>query len=319
MSSIQSGTPSRPLKKLRTRSKARDKPSGPIIRNACGDFFAHRVPRNRPASRGVQVGMRSPDWKRLGAALAVVSVALAVTACAAGERSSARGRRRLPRAHPSSADAAARGVRAGRDAQAARGGGRRRHPGVLRGAAGRSPPGRAAEPARRRAQDPDERPRISLGGPPDRLLGDTGQPAGGARLGAGAPAVPVHARRRRLRPARLGPRLPAGPRRRPDHQGANRRGGDLRSRTGRYPGGRVGGVAAAPVGWQLDPALRRGRSPSPSSTTGNPRPTGQSLPAPVTITDPATVRELAALIDGLPLSTIPPDAPCPSAPAPSSA
>lgn len=37
------------------------------------------------------------------------------------------------------------------------------------------------------------------------------------------------------------------------------------------------------------------------------------LPAPVTITDPATVRGLAALIDGLPLSTIPPDAPCPFA------
>jgi hypothetical protein len=36
------------------------------------------------------------------------------------------------------------------------------------------------------------------------------------------------------------------------------------------------------------------------------------LPAPVTITDPATVRRLAALIDGLPLSTIPPDTPCPA-------
>ncbi len=40
-------------------------------------------------------------------------------------------------------------------------------------------------------------------------------------------------------------------------------------------------------------------------------PAAQRLPAPVTITDPATVRGLAALIDGLPLSTIPPDAPCP--------
>ena len=36
-------------------------------------------------------------------------------------------------------------------------------------------------------------------------------------------------------------------------------------------------------------------------------------PAPVTITDPAVVRGLAALIDGLPLSTVPPDAPCPLA------
>ena len=39
---------------------------------------------------------------------------------------------------------------------------------------------------------------------------------------------------------------------------------------------------------------------------------GTLLPAPVTITDPATVRELGALIDGLPLSTIPSDASCPS-------
>jgi len=40
-------------------------------------------------------------------------------------------------------------------------------------------------------------------------------------------------------------------------------------------------------------------------------PAAMRLPAPVTITDPATVRGLAALIDDLPLSTIPPDAPCP--------
>jgi hypothetical protein len=39
--------------------------------------------------------------------------------------------------------------------------------------------------------------------------------------------------------------------------------------------------------------------------------TASRLPAPVTITDPTTVRRLAALINGLPLSTIPPDAPCP--------
>jgi hypothetical protein len=53
----------------------------------------------------------------------------------------------------------------------------------------------------------------------------------------------------------------------------------------------VGGLAADPA----DPA----------------GPAAERLPAPVTITDPATVRGLAALIDGLPLSTIPPDAPCP--------
>jgi hypothetical protein len=50
-------------------------------------------------------------------------------------------------------------------------------------------------------------------------------------------------------------------------------------------------------------------------TTG-PGSTAARRPAPVTITDPATVRRLAALIDGLPLSTIPPDTPCPFAPGP---
>jgi hypothetical protein len=40
-------------------------------------------------------------------------------------------------------------------------------------------------------------------------------------------------------------------------------------------------------------------------------PTAKRLPAPVTITNPVTVRGLVTLIDGLPLSTIPPDSPCP--------
>jgi hypothetical protein len=48
-------------------------------------------------------------------------------------------------------------------------------------------------------------------------------------------------------------------------------------------------------------------SNGPSGLAG---PTAERLPAPVTITDPATVRRLAALIDGLPVSTIAPDAPC---------
>jgi hypothetical protein len=48
-----------------------------------------------------------------------------------------------------------------------------------------------------------------------------------------------------------------------------------------------------------------------SSDGGPTGSTASRLPAPVTITDPATVRRLATLVDGLPLSTIPPDAPCP--------
>ena len=38
----------------------------------------------------------------------------------------------------------------------------------------------------------------------------------------------------------------------------------------------------------------------------------QKLPVPVTITDPATVRKIAAIVDALPLSTLPPDIPCPA-------
>ena len=58
---------------------------------------------------------------------------------------------------------------------------------------------------------------------------------------------------------------------------------------------------------------------SNGGTTGPVGPGGPAAgrpPAPVTITDPATVRRLRALIDGLPLSTVPPDAPCPFAPGP---
>jgi hypothetical protein len=55
---------------------------------------------------------------------------------------------------------------------------------------------------------------------------------------------------------------------------------------------------------------------SNGGTTGPGGPAARRLPAPVTITDPAMVRRLGALIDGLPLSTIPPDTPCPFTPGP---
>jgi len=55
---------------------------------------------------------------------------------------------------------------------------------------------------------------------------------------------------------------------------------------------------------------------SDGDLTGSAGHVARRLPAPVTITDQATVRRLAALIDGLPLSTIPPDAPCPFSLAP---
>jgi hypothetical protein len=65
-------------------------------------------------------------------------------------------------------------------------------------------------------------------------------------------------------------------------------------------------------------SARAGSSGAGSSGAGSSGPGSAAgrLPAPVTITDPATVRRLAALVNGLPLSTIPPDTPCPFAPGP---
>jgi hypothetical protein len=76
-----------------------------------------------------------------------------------------------------------------------------------------------------------------------------------------------------------------------------------------------------PAGSLIPPAARTVTIAESSNggTTGLAGPGGRAagrLPGPVTITDPATVRRLGALIDGLPLSTIPPDTPCPFAPGP---
>jgi hypothetical protein len=80
-------------------------------------------------------------------------------------------------------------------------------------------------------------------------------------------------------------------------------------------GGRTGIRLDAWVAW-LPPRPASGLIPPTASTvtiaelyTGSPAP--KRRPAPVTITDPGTVRKLAALINGLPLSTTPADTPCP--------
>jgi hypothetical protein len=82
--------------------------------------------------------------------------------------------------------------------------------------------------------------------------------------------------------------------------------------------GRTGIRVDAWVAWQpprpagsLIPSAARTVTIAELSDGGPADPAAERLPAPVTITDPGTVRGLAALIDGLPLSTIPPDAPCP--------
>jgi len=86
-------------------------------------------------------------------------------------------------------------------------------------------------------------------------------------------------------------------------------------------GGRTGIRVDAWVAWQ-PPRSAGSLIPSAAKTVtiaelsdGGPAdpagPAAERLPAPVTITNPATVRGLAALIDGLLPSTIPPDASCP--------
>jgi hypothetical protein len=85
-------------------------------------------------------------------------------------------------------------------------------------------------------------------------------------------------------------------------------------------GGQTGIRLDAWVAWQ-PPRPAGGLIPPTARTVTiaelNPgRPAAKRLPAPVTITDPGTVRQLAALIDGLPLSTTPADVPCPLSPNP---
>jgi len=82
--------------------------------------------------------------------------------------------------------------------------------------------------------------------------------------------------------------------------------------------GKTGIRVDAWVAWQpprsagsLIPSAAKTVTIAEVSDGGPAGPTAKGLPAPVTLANPATVRGLAAVIDGLPLSTIPPDAPCP--------
>ena len=91
--------------------------------------------------------------------------------------------------------------------------------------------------------------------------------------------------------------------------GPGGRGGRSGRRADRGPGGRSGELAAAPAGHRTG-AVRRPRCQDhPAAQRG---PYAGRPPAPVTITDLAVVRRLAALVDSLQLSTIGPDATCPA-------
>ena len=79
--------------------------------------------------------------------------------------------------------------------------------------------------------------------------------------------------------------------------------------------GRTGIRVDAWVAWQPPRPASSLIPPTARTATiaelDNGSPTTGRLPAPVTITGPGAVRKLAALIDGLPLSTLPSDTPCP--------
>jgi hypothetical protein len=248
--------------------------------------------------------MRSPDWKRLGGAVAAAGVALALTSCATGAGSSV-----TPAQTSSSAAAAARAVlatnetpkqRAARDAAA-----------ILASFA--VPPG-----GHRLAAAP------SLPGgvlkSPISFLGATWE----VHLTAfwEAPGSPqavlaweqAHLSRRfTLGDADFGP--PAwdrGFQLAPEGVLVSR---ELDVEVASAGGGQTGIREDAWVAWQ-PPRPASGLIPPTATTvviaelnTGSPA--AKRLPAPVTITDPGVVRKLAALINGLPLSTTPADTPCP--------
>ena len=123
---------------------------------------------------------------------------------------------------------------------------------------------------------------------------------------------PVHARGRRFRAAVMGPHVLAiSDSRRAERPGPGGRGSRSGQRTDRDPGGRPGELAAARQALERVPSAARvvtiTQLPSLDPHVSRP-------PAPVTITDLAVVRRLAALLDSLQLSTIGPGASCPVPP-----
>jgi hypothetical protein len=251
--------------------------------------------------------MRSPARKRLGAVLMAASVVLAVTACATGERSSATPAQTS--SSPASSSAAAARVsatgetlkqRAAQDAAA-----------ILSSF--------AVPPGGHRLAGPPSLPGGLLKSP-ITFLGSTWEVSLTAFWEApGSPQAlltweQAHLRDRfTLGDADFGP--PAWDR---DFQLAPE--GVLITRemvveVASAGGGQTGIRVDAWVAW-LPPRPASSLIPPAARTVTiaelyNGSPTAGHLPAPVAITDLATVRKLAAVIDDLPLSTLPADIPCP--------
>ena len=255
--------------------------------------------------------MRSPKWNALGVAFAAACVALALTACAAGQpsaatrsrASSSRGSASLATDDATAAPGEALRQRAEADATAILrsfavppGGHRLARPPNLPGGVLKSPITDLGAPWEVHVTDFWEAP----GNPQALLAWEQGHLTGRFILGDADFGPPAWDRGFELAP-----------------EGAlvTR---ELVVEVASAGDGRTGVRVDAWVAWQ-PPRPAASQIPSAAGTVtiaessdGGPTgPTAGRLPAPVTITDPVTVRGLAAFIDGLPLSTIPPDAPCP--------
>jgi hypothetical protein len=258
--------------------------------------------------------MRSPDRKALGAALAAACVALALTACATGRLSAATGSRASSSGGSASVatdvatSAPGETLRQRAEADAAAilrsfavppGGHRLAGPPNLPGGVLKTPASYLGATWEVHVTDFWEAP----GDPQALLAWEQGHLTPRFALGDAGFGPPVWDRGFELAPAG------ALVTRELDVEVASA--GD----------GRVGIRVDAWVAWQpprpagsLIPSAARTVTIAELSDGGPADPAGpaaERLPAPVTITDPAAVRGLAALIDGLPLSTISPDAPCP--------
>jgi hypothetical protein len=258
--------------------------------------------------------MRSPDRKALSAALAAACAALALTACATGRPSAATGPRTSSSGGSASVasdvatSATGETLRERAEADAAAilrsfavppGGHRLAGPPDLPGGALETPASYLGATWEVHVTDFWEAP----GGPQALLAWEQGHLTARFTLGDAGFGPPVWDRDFELAP-----------------EGAlvTR---ELDVEVASAGDGQTGIRVDAWVAWQpprsagrLIPSAAKTVTIAELSDGGPAGPAGRAaerLPAPVTITNLATVRGLAALIDGLPLSVIPPDAPCP--------
>jgi hypothetical protein len=248
--------------------------------------------------------MRSPDWKRLGAVLAAAAAAVAVTSCATAERSSVTPAQTSSSRASASAAAAAGAVSATNETPKQRA--EKAAAGIL--ASFVVPPG-----GRRLAAPPNLpggvlKSPITFVGANWEVHVTTFWEASGSPQAVLAWEQAHLPRRFTPGDADFGP--PAWDRGfalGPEGVLVDR---ELDVEVASAGGGRSGIRVDAWVAW-LPPRPASSLIPPTARTVTIAKLDSDSPPAPVTITDPATVRKLAALIDGLLLSTTPAGALCP--------